>query len=359
MSMDWTPRCPASRSLRTSGHDQFGRRSDAQVGRRDPIRGARATPCDTERDDPTRLQGEVQLGGSAAAPMRGGPQPGARPFFPSRSPGAQPRYTAGSRARAPDAPVAGSTACRADPGRTDSLLQPVTRRPPWDACREPCDGLGVAFLGSIFALFGRFAGRLLNSTLGWATILLFGKVSGRHQTILLGIAFGSLLWVLTLVGILLPAVGTVLLTFMPLPDFVDEAVVRLIMLALALLVPLVIGVAAIAITEASRRPRGSGLVVGLLRGYPFTFALPSRSASSPSRQSFGRLEAWRSDGLTRTCPWSSSGAGTTRSSTMSKPSWTGRASTSRRDQRRASCRCRPGCSTPWPAMPSVASSRTA
>jgi hypothetical protein len=131
----------------------------------------------------------------------------------------------------------------------------------------------VAFIGSIFALLGRFAGRLLNSTLGWATVLLFGKVSGRYQAILLGIAFGSLLWVLTLVGILFPHVGTFLLTFVPLPDFVDEGVIRLIMLALALLVPLLIGVAAIAVTEASRRPRGSGLLVGLLRGYPFTFAL--------------------------------------------------------------------------------------
>jgi hypothetical protein len=131
----------------------------------------------------------------------------------------------------------------------------------------------VAFVGSIFALAGRFAGRLLNSTLGWATVLLFGKVSGRNQTILLVIAFGSLVWVLTLVGILFPDVGTFLLTFVPLPDFVDEDVVRLVMLGLALLVPLLIGVAAIAITETSRRPRGSRLLAGLLRGYPFTFAL--------------------------------------------------------------------------------------
>lgn len=131
----------------------------------------------------------------------------------------------------------------------------------------------MAIVGSLFAMVGRFAGRLLNAVLGWATLLLFGKVSGRKQTVLLIVALGSLAWVMTLIGILLPDIGTFLLAFVPVPDFVDENVVRLVMLGLAVAIPLLIGGAAIYLTEPARRPAGAGLIVGVLRGYPFTLVL--------------------------------------------------------------------------------------
>lgn len=122
-------------------------------------------------------------------------------------------------------------------------------------------------------MVGRFAGKLLNSALGWATILLFGKVAGSKQTLLLVIALGSLLWVVTLVEIIFPDIGTLVLAFVPVPDFIDEEIVRLIMLGLALLIPLVIGVAAIFVMEKDTRPSGTGLITAVLRGYPFTLVL--------------------------------------------------------------------------------------
>lgn len=131
----------------------------------------------------------------------------------------------------------------------------------------------MAIIGSLFAMVGRFAGRLLNAVLGWATLLLFGKVSGQKQTVLLVVALGSLLWVVTLIGILVPDIGTFLLAFVPVPDFIDENVVRLIMLGLALAIPLLIGAAGIYLTDADRRPTGTGLLVAVLRGYPFTLVL--------------------------------------------------------------------------------------
>jgi hypothetical protein len=131
----------------------------------------------------------------------------------------------------------------------------------------------MAILGSVFALVGRFAGRLLNSALGWATILLFGKVEGRKQSVLLIIALASLLWVLTLVGVIVPDIGTFMLAFVPVPDFIDEVVVRLAMLGGAALIPLLIGIAAVAIADPATRPRRLGLVGGVLRGYPFTIVL--------------------------------------------------------------------------------------
>ena len=131
----------------------------------------------------------------------------------------------------------------------------------------------MAILGSIFAMLGRFAGRLLNSALGWATLLLFGKVEGRKQTFLLVMALGSLAWVITLIGILWPSFATFVLAFVPIPSFVDDTWVRLAMLAMAALIPLLIGVGAVIVTEEKRRPRGGGLIGAVLRGYPFTLVL--------------------------------------------------------------------------------------
>lgn len=91
----------------------------------------------------------------------------------------------------------------------------------------------MAIVGSIFALLGRAAGRLLNGALGWATLLLFGKVEGRKQTVLLAIALGSMVWVLALVGIAFPEIGTFMVALLPRPDYIDAGVARLAMLATA------------------------------------------------------------------------------------------------------------------------------
>lgn len=138
-----------------------------------------------------------------------------------------------------------------------------------------CDRRPVAIVGSVFAMLGRFGGRLLNSALGWATILLFGKVDGRRQTLLLVIALGSLAWVAAMAGVLWPTAGTFLLAFVPLPDFVDEDLVRLAMLGIAVLLPSLIGIAASFIVEPSARARGTRALGGVVRGYPFTFVLAS------------------------------------------------------------------------------------
>jgi hypothetical protein len=131
----------------------------------------------------------------------------------------------------------------------------------------------MAIIGSVFAMLGRFMGRLLNSALGWATILLFGKVEGKRQTFLLVMALGSLVWVVTLAGVIFPDFATFVLTFVPVPDFVDDTWIRIAMLAAALAIPLLIGIGAVVVTEKDRRPKGGGVISAVLRGYPFTLVL--------------------------------------------------------------------------------------
>ena len=131
----------------------------------------------------------------------------------------------------------------------------------------------MAIIAGIAGVAGRFAGRLLNAVLGWATILLFGQVSGARQTVLLVIALASIVWVILVVGVIVPDVGTMLLAFVPVPSFVSEDLVRLAMLAAAIALPLLVGIAALVVMDADQRPKGVALLAAVARGYPFTLLL--------------------------------------------------------------------------------------
>jgi hypothetical protein len=131
----------------------------------------------------------------------------------------------------------------------------------------------MAILAGLATLLGRFAGQILNTTLGWATLLLFGKVPQGRQTLLLVIVFGSLAWIVLVIGVLVPFVGTLLLTGAGIPPFVDINWVRAAMLVGAVALPAVVGFLAMTVTEKQSRPKGFGLVKGVLRGYPFALVL--------------------------------------------------------------------------------------
>lgn len=114
----------------------------------------------------------------------------------------------------------------------------------------------MAIFAGILSILGRFAGQLLNTTLGWATLLLFGKVPQKKQFVLLIMVFGSLVWVALVIGVLVAAVPA------PVGMFVG-----------AILVPLFIGRAAVFVTAPSSRPCGAKVIVSVLRGYPFALVL--------------------------------------------------------------------------------------
>ncbi|MFL5778657.1 MAG: hypothetical protein ACJ761_06910 [Chloroflexota bacterium] len=131
----------------------------------------------------------------------------------------------------------------------------------------------MAIVAAVFGALGRFAGRVLTTTLGWASTLLFGRVRRDRQVVLAAMTFGSVVWVALLAGVLVPDVGTILIGFVPVPDFIDEGWIRLAMLAGAIVLPLAVGFATLLFLDPARRPRGIGLVRHVLRGYPLTAAL--------------------------------------------------------------------------------------
>ena len=131
----------------------------------------------------------------------------------------------------------------------------------------------MALIGTIVAAAGRVFGRVANMAIGWATILLFGQVPQDKQTLLTIVTLGSLGWVAALVGVLVPVLGNFLLTAIPRPEFVQEEWLRLAMVAVAIVLPLVIGAVTLMLVPADQRPRGPAAVVEVLRGYPYAAIL--------------------------------------------------------------------------------------
>jgi hypothetical protein len=132
----------------------------------------------------------------------------------------------------------------------------------------------MAILATVFGLVGRFTGKLLTMSLGWASLLLFGRVPKDREVFLAAITFGSVIWVVLIVGVALPAAGIFLLSFAPIPDWVDEGVVRLVMLAAVLVLPPVLSLATLNLLRVENRPKGFGpMLRHLARGYPLAAGL--------------------------------------------------------------------------------------
>ena len=131
----------------------------------------------------------------------------------------------------------------------------------------------MTFLAGIFGMLGRFAGKILTTTLGWASSLLFGRVPQDRQVVLALITFGSIVWAALVVGIVLPDIGAFLVAAVPAPDVVQRDWIRLAMLIGAFVVPAAIGVATLFVMAPTDRPTGTGLITQVLRGYPLCAVL--------------------------------------------------------------------------------------
>jgi hypothetical protein len=130
----------------------------------------------------------------------------------------------------------------------------------------------VAILAALVAFGSRFASKVLTTTLGWASTLLFGRVPASRQILLLGITFGSVIWMVLVAGVVFPDIGTFLLVLVPKQDIVPEWVIRLVMLIGALVVPGVIGGLTLALSAPADR-HGRRIAEAVARGYPLTVLL--------------------------------------------------------------------------------------
>ena len=122
---------------------------------------------------------------------------------------------------------------------------------------------------SLFSLLGRFAGDLLTSTLGWASRLLFGRVPRSHQVMLVLMMAGSILWVVVILGLLIPGIMALLLSSTPHPGFMNAAWLGVVFLFGLILLPLGIGLGGYLVPSPGQRLHGLAAGREILRGYLF------------------------------------------------------------------------------------------
>lgn len=125
----------------------------------------------------------------------------------------------------------------------------------------------MTMLLSVFGLAGRFAGDLLTSALSWASSLLFGRVPRSHQIFLVLMMAGSFLWLLVVVGLLIPGIASWLLAATPHPPFVNGPLLAAALVVAVGLLPPLVGAAGYLVPAEGERPAGAAAVVEILRGY--------------------------------------------------------------------------------------------
>jgi hypothetical protein len=132
----------------------------------------------------------------------------------------------------------------------------------------------MAILAPLIAFIGRQLGRLVQLVFGWATLLLFGRVPQSKQLLLAGVSAGAVVWVIALIGVAVPDFGAWLIAFVPIPGFIDEGWVRIAFLAVAVALPLLVGLGGLMLMDRADRPSGvGGKLVQVLRGYPYAAVL--------------------------------------------------------------------------------------
>jgi hypothetical protein len=134
----------------------------------------------------------------------------------------------------------------------------------------------MVLVQAFLSFLGRSAGKILNAIFGWAVVALFGRTSSRQETLLSAVVAMAVLWPLLLVGIAAPKMATFLLALIPLARSVPDSAVRIVWIALAAAIPMVVGlvVAAKAPPGTEREP----FVKRVLRGFPLTLGLAAAFA---------------------------------------------------------------------------------
>ena len=69
----------------------------------------------------------------------------------------------------------------------------------------------MTIFSGMFAVFARLLGGIGRVTVGWALVLLVGRVPESKQGLLSSIGLASLIWITAVVAVVVPAAGNALL----------------------------------------------------------------------------------------------------------------------------------------------------
>ncbi len=146
---------------------------------------------------------------------------------------------------------------------------------------------------SILGLVGRAVGRTLASSLGWAGSLLYGRVPKDHQVYVEAMFGASVVWGLLVIFAVIPAVLLFVLSTTPFVPSLGASLLRGLLVAGLVLLPLVVGIASTRVPAAGQRPRGLAIVGHLLRGYPLTVLLAAMALFLPLATAVRRIGSLR------------------------------------------------------------------
>ena len=99
----------------------------------------------------------------------------------------------------------------------------------------------MAILQALISYLGKSAGKALNAIFGWAVLALFGTTSAKEQTLLSAVVAAAAAWPILLLGVIVPKIALLIVAFVPMGKSVPSFWLRLIWIALAVLVPIVVG----------------------------------------------------------------------------------------------------------------------
>jgi hypothetical protein len=131
----------------------------------------------------------------------------------------------------------------------------------------------VAILQGLISLLTRSVGKIFSSLFDWAVIALFGRAEGGRKLLLSGLVAAAAMWPVLVVGIAAPKLALFVVAFVPLSGSVSAGVMRAVWIALAVLVPVTVGIV-LRLQAPPDRPR-AGWLGSIARGFPITLGLCS------------------------------------------------------------------------------------
>jgi len=131
--------------------------------------------------------------------------------------------------------------------------------------------LDMAILQGIISLLTRSVGKIFSALFDWAVVALFGRVEGRQKIWLSALMGAAAVWPVLLLGVAAPKVAVFAIGFVPFSSSVPAGVLRVLWIALAVVVPVTVGVV-LRLQAPPEQQRGSwpGTVI---RGFPITAGL--------------------------------------------------------------------------------------
>ncbi len=150
---------------------------------------------------------------------------------------------------------------------------------------------------SILGIIGRAVGRVLTSSLGWATSLLYGRVPAKNQKYVEAMFGCAVLWAALAIITLLPPVFRFVLATTPFVPSLGLNLLRTAMIGGLILLPAIVGLASVLVPAPPNRPKGLAIVGYIARGYPLAVLLAAMAVVLPlagAARAIGSLRrGWR------------------------------------------------------------------